>query len=152
PEARTAALLAPRAADLAGALLGGDRPRTYLLVGQNDDEPRATGGFIGTLGLLTLADGRITASDVRSSYLWDRPGLAPLPAPEPLQRYMNAGGWYLRDANWWLDFRRTAAQLLLLWEREHGNAEQVDGVIAIDSSALELLLRAVGTVDVPELG
>jgi hypothetical protein len=151
-ELRAAADLAPRLPDLAARALGGDRARTYLLVGQNADEMRATGGFIGTLGLLTVADGRVAATDVRSSYLWDRPDAPKPPAPRPLERYMNFGGWYLRDANWWVDFRHTAAQLLLLWEREQGQADGIDGVIAIDQDALRLLLEAVGGVEVPELG
>ncbi len=151
-ELAAGAELGPRLADLAGRMLGGDRARTYLLVGQNNDEIRATGGFIGTLGLLTLAEGRVAATDVRSSYLWDRPDRPKPPAPQPLQQYMNFGGWYLRDANWWIDFRRTAAQLLLMWEREQGNAAGIDGVVAIDRVALDELLDAVGGVDVPELG
>src|SRR5262249_3001317 len=62
---RSAATALSALPDLAGRLLGGDRSRTYLLVGQNSDEARATGGFIGTLGRLTLADGRVVSSDVR---------------------------------------------------------------------------------------
>jgi hypothetical protein len=84
--------------------------------------------------------------------LWDRPELPPLPAPEPLQRYMNVGGWFMRDANWWIDYRRSVAQLLLMWDREQGAAAQVDGVIAVDRQTLEALLDAVGGVEAPELG
>ncbi len=152
PQLSMAAALAPSLPDLASRLLGGDRPRTYLLVGQNNDELRATGGFIGTLGTLTVSDGRVAASDVRSSYLWDDPAVPKLAAPEPLRQYMNFGGWYLRDANWWVDFRRSAAQLVLMWEREHGQTPRIDGVIAVDRVALELLLDAVGGVNVAELG
>jgi uncharacterized protein DUF4012 len=137
---------------LAGQLLGAERTRTYLLVGQNDDEARATGGFVGTLGRLSVADGRITNSDVRSSYDWDNP-LAPrsLP-PVPLQKYMDFGAWYLRDANWWIDFPTTAQQLLAIWDQQQGGAGQIDGVIAIDEPGLAGLLDAVGGVDVPDLG
>jgi Protein of unknown function (DUF4012) len=138
--------------DLAGRLLGVDRPRTYLLVGQNSDEARATGGFIGTLGRLTLADGRVVNSDVRSSYDWDNHSVPRVLPPEPLQKYMNFGAWYLRDANWWIDFRTTTEQLLTLWDQHQGGADQIDGVIAIDEPGLAGLVDAVGGVDVPELG
>jgi hypothetical protein len=144
--------LAPDLPELANTLLGGDHPRRYLLLGQNNDEARATGGFIGTLGLLTVAEGRIAHSDVRSSYEWDNPYLPPTPAPGPLQQYMNFGAWYLRDANWWVDFPSTVDRLLWLWQREQGTADQVDGVVAVDRTALEMLLDAVGGVEVPELG
>lgn len=146
------ARVVPQGPMAVGKLLGVDRPRTYLLVGQNEDEIRATGGYWGTLGVLTVADGRVVHTDVRSSELWDNPSVPKLFAPEPLQKYMNFGGWYLRDANWWVDFRRSAAQLLLMWDREWGNADTIDGVIAIDSTALEMLLESLGTVEIPELG
>ena len=149
---RAVAALAPSSVELLARLLGGDQPRTYLLLGQNNEEVRATGGFIGTLGRLTVADGAIVASDVRSSYLWDSPDIAPLPAPEPLQRYMNFGAWFLRDANWWIDYRRSVAQVMLMWDRDQGGSADISGVIAVDRQALDGLLEAVHGVDVPELG
>ena len=39
---------------------GGTSPRTYLVLNQNPDEPRPTGGFIGTYGLLTATAGRLS--------------------------------------------------------------------------------------------
>ncbi|MCX6023615.1 MAG: DUF4012 domain-containing protein, partial [Chloroflexi bacterium] len=41
-----------RAALAAPAMLGLDGPRTYLVLGQNNDELRPTGGFIGTAGIV----------------------------------------------------------------------------------------------------
>ena len=137
---------------LAGQLLGADRTRTYLLVGQNDDEARATGGFVGTLGRFSVTDGRITNSDVRSSYDWDNPLAPRLLPPEPLEKYMDFGAWYLRDANWWINFPSTAQQLLAMWDQHQGGADQIDGVIAIDEQGLAELLDAVGGVDAPDLG
>ena len=40
------------------SLLGADKPAEYLLLAQNPDELRATGGFIGAVGVLTLDQGR----------------------------------------------------------------------------------------------
>jgi hypothetical protein len=152
PQLRSIVAMAPRLSSLTARLLGGDRPRTYLVMGQNNDEARATGGFMGTLGVLTVADGQVVADDVRSSYLWDNPQVPKPRAPAPLEYYMNFGGWYLRDANWWLDFRTSATQLLQMWDREQGTADAIDGVIALDQPALKLLLDAVDGVDVPDLG
>ncbi len=149
---RAAVTTFPTLPDVASTLLGGDGPRTYLLVGQNDDEARATGGFIGTLGRLTVDHGRVVASEVRSSYDWDNHSVPRLMPPLPLQKYMNFGAWYLRDANWWIDFRQTSQQLLTIWQQHQGGADDIDGVIAIDGAALAGLLDAVGGVDVPDLG
>src|SRR5205807_1023773 len=56
------------------ASMGFDRPKTYLILGQSNDEIRATGGFIGSMGLLTVSHGKIEQLDYKSSYDWDRPG------------------------------------------------------------------------------
>ena len=50
---------AAAAAELAPAIFGGEGPRTYLLVVQNNAESRATGGFIGSYGLITAQDGKL---------------------------------------------------------------------------------------------
>jgi hypothetical protein len=89
---------------------------------------------------------------VRSSYDWDNPSAPRLLPPEPLQKYMDFGAWYLRDANWWIDFPTTAQQLLAIWDQHQGDADQLDGVIAIDEPGLAELLDAVGGVNVPDLG
>ena len=47
-------------AQAAPALLGADGPRTYLLLAQNNDELRATGGFISGAGHVTIDRGRIS--------------------------------------------------------------------------------------------
>src|SRR5262249_44371076 len=59
-EARRAAA----AAELAPAMFGGHGPRTYLLIVQNNAESRATGGFIGSFGLLTADDGKLHISEL----------------------------------------------------------------------------------------
>lgn len=152
PSFRRAQAALSQLSTTAPALLGADGPRTYLVMDQNDDELRATGGFIGTLGVVTITQGQITSVDFRSSYDWGQSSTVTRPAPEPLQRYMNFGAWYLRDANWWVDYREDAAQILSMWDQDEGNAAGIDGVIAVDQQALESLLGAVGPVNVPELG
>ncbi|HEX6511293.1 MAG TPA: DUF4012 domain-containing protein, partial [Chloroflexota bacterium] len=142
---------ASRAPELAGSLLGASAPKTYLILGQDNAEPRATGGFVGVMGPIELSAGRVTHTDFRSSYDWDDdPRLTPLAPPQALQRYMNSGAWFLRDANWWPDFRQSAGQVETLWTHRQGGP--VDGVIAVDLQALDDLLVAVDGVDVPELG
>ena len=47
------------AARIAPAIFGGEGDRTYLLVVQNNAESRATGGFIGSYGLITAQDGKL---------------------------------------------------------------------------------------------
>ena len=143
---------ARRGLELLGALgpaLGMEGPRSYLLLGQNNAEIRATGGFIGSVGLITVENGAVVRLEYGSSYTVDDKARPPLP-PAPLARYLGLGGWYLRDANWWPDFPASAAQVEEAWRRAgHG---PVDGVVAIDTTAVEGLLRVVGPVEVSGFG
>jgi len=145
PEVRRA----PELLQVLGPTVGLDRPRTYMLLGQNREEVRASGGFIGTAGSFTLDKGALTNFEYGSSYLVDE-DVAPPPAPPPMVRHLGLGGWYLRDANWWPDFPATAAQVEQAWQR--AGRPPVDGVIAIDNTVVESLLRALGPLDVPGFG
>ncbi|HZY42070.1 MAG TPA: DUF4012 domain-containing protein, partial [Anaerolineae bacterium] len=55
-------------ARIAPQLLGADRPRTYLIILQNEDELRPTGGFISAAGRVTLDAGKILTLTVTDAY------------------------------------------------------------------------------------
>jgi len=129
--------------------LGAEQPRSYLLLAQNQDELRATGGFISGAGVLALHEGAIQAMELGDSYALDDLS-KPYPAPpEPLRRYMQAGYWLLRDANWSPDFPTSATQALDLYQLSTG--ERPDGVVAFDQTAIQRLLVVLGPVEVPHL-
>lgn len=131
-----------RLAHRAPALLGFDGPRRYLILAQNNDELRATGGFIAGVGLLTLEAGKIAGLSFNDSYAvdnFDKPH--PL-APESMKRMLGIELWVVRDANWSPDFPaggRTAAEI---YGTDHEVA--IDGVIAIDMYVLQELVEATG--------
>ncbi len=92
----------------APALLGADAPRTYLLLAQNSEELRATGGFISGAGHVTIDHGRLTGLVLKDSYAldnWQQPHPRP---PAAITKYMAADLWVLRDANWSPDFPTSA--------------------------------------------
>ena len=135
-----------RAAELGPYLLGADGARTYLVLAQNEDELRPTGGFISAAGRVHVENGRITELAIADSYSFDDLS-KPYPwPPYPLYEYMGADYWLLRDANWSPDFptaAETAAGLYLL-----STGVDVDGVISLDQAALEYLLASIGHVEV----
>jgi hypothetical protein len=128
-------------------MLGFYCPRTYLLLGQNQDELRPTGGYISVAGHLVLEQGRIVAVEMHDSYTVDDLSQPYPRPPEPLYTIMGADLWLLRDADWSPDFPSNARQAAELYWMGQGVA--VDGVIAFDQAALPLLLREIGALEVP---
>lgn len=135
---------------LAPALLGASGPRTYLILAQNGDELRPTGGFISGVGLLRLEEGRVVGLDFQDSYSVDNRNLPHPPPPEPLTRYMQAGMWVLRDVNWSPDFPTVARAAKELYKLDQG--VEVDGVIAVDLTGLRDMLEATGPIELETYG
>jgi hypothetical protein len=136
-------------ADLLPPLSGYPQPRTYLVLLQNNTELRPTGGFIGTVGTVTIADGAATNITAQDVYAVDGPGEVKLTerAPAPLRKYLAAGKWLMRDANWSPDFPTAARKAAQLYNLESGGTS-FDGVIAIDPTTGQDLLRIVGAIKI----
>lgn len=134
-----------RLLESAPALLGEDAPRYYLVLAQNNDEVRPTGGFISAVGVLRVARGDIGVEWFGDSFAADDLSLIHPPPPEPLQKYMWASQWLLRDVNWSADFPTTArkAQEMVAYDRHL----KTDGVIAVDVRFLPRLVSAIGNVE-----
>ncbi len=121
-------------------------PQTYLILLQNEDEIRATGGFITAVGTVTVENGELIGYKVEDSYaVDDLTRVYPQP-PWQLEAYMDAPIWVLRDANWSPDFPTTAGWVEHLYA--YYSAHGVDGVIAIDQRAIQILLKAIGPTEV----
>lgn len=124
--------------------LGYDRPRSYLLVAQNSDELRATGGFIPGAWILTLDQGEIAQLAFWDTVEVDDLDASPPLPPEGLLQSLWAGAWLFRDAGWYPDFPTSAGvmeQMFLL-----GKNISVDGVIAMDQLALRDILDVLGPI------
>lgn len=128
------------------ALAGADQPRTYLIIAQNNDELRATGGFISAVGSLTLDHGKITGLKFEDSYAVDDFTQSYPDAPDPLERYMLAYVWVFRDANWSPDYPTSARKMVELYQISRN--VPIDGVIAVDQLALQDVVGALEPVTV----
>ena len=121
-----------------------DGPKTYLLLAQNEDELRPTGGFITAVGTLVVQNGtvlRVSFADSGDVDNWAHPYPQ---APWQLERYMNSPVLILRDANWFPDFRTSALYAESLYAYRYSHS--VDGVIAFDQHLLVTLLEATGPI------
>ncbi len=138
--------LVPLLPDLSGM----NGAQTYLILAQNEDELRATGGFISGVGLLTAANGEIQALDFQdASFVADylhKPYSLP---PQPMVDFMGLELFLFRDANYWPDFRISAEKAIELYRYSLDNVPPIDGVIAINQRFLQTLLGAIGAVELP---
>lgn len=128
-------------------LLGQDVPQDILVLLQNPDELRPTGGFIGTIGRIRLNNGVLEQLQTDDVYSVDGRvlGREQFEAPEPIQRYMEVKNWYLRDANWSPDFETAAKDVKSLYEYESGE-EGIDTIIATTPFIIEQLLNITGPI------
>lgn len=122
-------------------------PRHYLLVVQNSDELRATGGFISALGVLTLDKGRLANLEFVDSYGLYQPDQSYPPAPAPMTKFMDIPYILFRDANWSPDFPTTAALLRVIYRQETG--VDIDGIVTVDLHALEMIVGALSPLQMP---
>ena len=131
-------------------IAGIDGQRHYIILAQNEDELRATGGFISGVGLLVVENGRITTLNFQDANTIDDWQNKPYEALKsgPLYEFMNLELFFFRDANLWPDFPTSAETAMNLYS--YGlDLPPLDGAIAIDQQFLTLLLDATGPVTIP---
>ncbi|WP_171042370.1 DUF4012 domain-containing protein [Sinomonas gamaensis] len=139
---------ADNVAGILPSMLGDSRPRTYLVLFQNNAELRATGGIPGAAAEVRVDHGHITlgrqtaAKDIRK---FPQPVL-PL-ADQTKGLYGEITGQYFQDVNLVPQFPLTARLAGEMWKQQFGT--QVDGVISLDPVALGYILQATGPVKLP---
>ncbi|MEI9966820.1 MAG: DUF4012 domain-containing protein, partial [Candidatus Moraniibacteriota bacterium] len=127
-------------------LLGGNGPRKYLFLFQNNHELRPTGGFIGTYALLDMNDGVVRDFFVDGIFNPDGQLKENIVPPEPLQKI--SAGWSLHDSNWFPDFPTSAEKAIFFYEKTGGPT--VDGVITVTPAVLGRLLAITGPIALPD--
>ena len=136
------------AAAAAPTLLGAEEPAHYLLLAQNNDEIRATGGFITGIGVATVTRGNPGKLTIRDSYDFDKFTVDHPYAPEAMQRHMGIILWVTRDGNWSPDFPTAAQAVEDLYHLE--NTTEIEGMVAFDMQGLQALVEAVGPLYIEE--
>ena len=127
-------------------LLGFENPKNYLLLFQNDEELRPTGGFIGSIGDMTVSQGKITELTVQDVYALDGQLRNHIEPPPVIRRYLQPH-LYLRDSNFSLNFQESASSAALLYNLE--TTKRPDAVIAINLEVLRRVIKVTGPVELP---
>lgn len=138
-----------RTVQLLPAMLGVDGPREYLLLAQNNAEPRASGGMVGSVLLLRADDGSLEVVDQRAgSALGDLTEPVAQIDEAELALFGPTLATDMRNVTFTPDFPRAGELAKAVWEREVGGT--IDGVLSVDPGALAHLLEATGPVDLPD--
>jgi len=135
-------------------ILGWDGPRRYLILTQDPAELRASGGLIGSYGIIAFDRGRITERRFQNVSLLDGKTDYPFaPPPQELADYLLGPkqSWQLADAGWSPDFPTSARDALRLYVSESRDS-RVDGVLAITTYTIDELLKVTGPITVPDYG
>jgi hypothetical protein len=136
-------------AQIMPGILGQESSRTYLLLLQNSDELRPTGGFISAVGRLQVDHGELLSMDVEDSYTIDDFAHTYPDPPQPLLDYMGSEQWVLRDVNWSPDFPTTALDAIKLYQISR--PEHVDGVVSLNLKGVGMLVAGLEPLDVQAL-
>jgi hypothetical protein len=144
-DVRMTTATAARAVQLLPAMLGSDGPRDWLVLAQNNAEPRATGGIPGAVLLVRAEAGEVSFVEHAAAAdfgPFDQPVLDLSPAEDAL--FGDELGRYMQDVNFTPDFPRTAQLAREMWRDTRGGDPQ--GVLSIDPVVLQSLLDVTGPV------
>ncbi|MDD4290306.1 MAG: DUF4012 domain-containing protein [Patescibacteria group bacterium] len=134
--------------DVTNQILGSDGMKRYLLLFQNNNEIRPTGGFIGSIAIVDIKQGEIQNIIVPPGGPYDyRAGITDsFIAPKPM--WLINPNFYFWDMNWWVDAPISYSTIAENFERAGG--QTVDGVISINSDLMLDVLKLTGPVHIDE--
>ncbi len=134
------------------AAFGGDGPARYLVLIQNPSELRPTGGFPGTIAMVTFDRGQLRSYDFYDVYDLNQAYTTtphdPVQQPWPLAKYAPSPQLSILDASWWSNFPTSAATIMKMYQTT--GWPPIKGVVALDPSFVGSMLKITGpmTIDV----
>lgn len=130
-------------------ILGHTDHKRYLVVFQNNRELRASGGFLGSFGLIDINKGKVTKMTIPGGGTYDLNGSlkAQVSSPEPL--HLVNPIWQIQDANWWPDWPASAQKIE--WFYNQSGGPTVDGVLSLTPDVIEQMLKITGPIDMNDL-
>jgi hypothetical protein len=124
----------------------GKGQKSFLLLFENNNELRPTGGFIGTYGFYKFDNGKIISQKISSVYDLDGQIGGKVAPPGPF--FSLTDKWGLRDSNWFVDFASSARKASSFYELT--GKETPDAVIAVTPDLFIDLLQVTGPIEFPK--
>lgn len=139
-------------------ILGFPSSTNYLLIFQNNDELRPSGGFIGSYAIIQANNAKFKTINTADSYHLDMPvkDTLKLEANPILNKYLKTEKMFLRDANWSPDWQLSAQninyvydKIIEVWpkDRELPFNEGFDYTIGITPDLVSALLEITGPIE-----
>lgn len=131
----------------------GEERKKYLILFQNDNELRPTGGFLTAYAIINVENGKVEAEKSDDIYELDQKFTKKIDIPEELGRYLTTEKyWNLRDMNVSPDFKESMDKFFENYQTVNGEPDNLDGIIAIDTNFLTSLLDVLGPIEVAGYG
>ena len=125
-------------------LAGADAPKRYMIAFQNSAEARGTGGILGAFAIVEMNKGTFTVIRTGSNAVLYSLKDVPVKVPAEFTKLYGKNPAILQNSNLSPHFPYGAEIWRGLWKKQFG--EQLDGVIAVDPSALSYVLQATGPI------
>lgn len=127
--------------------------KKYLVLFQNDNELRPTGGFLTAYAIINVTDGKVEAEKSDDIYELDQKFQKTEAIPKELGRYLTTEKyWNLRDMNISPDFKESMDKFYENYQGINGEPSEIDGIIAVDTHFLTSLMKVLGPTEVPGYG
>lgn len=131
--------------ELGKNLLGFSGKKSILLLFMNNAEQRYGGGFIGSVGVVNVENGKIKAEPVKSVYYYDRYLEAKDPYINPADNELGNEADTIRNSGQNVDWQENGKRVKLIYESKTGN--KIDFVIGITPEVLKSLLDETGPIN-----
>ena len=125
-------------------LVGADAPKRYMIAFQNSAEARGTGGILGAFAIIELNKSSFSVVRTGSNAIFYWLKDVPVKVPTEFTKLYGKNPAILQNSNLSPHFPYGAEIWMGIW-KEHFD-EQLDGVIAVDPSALSYVLKATGPI------
>jgi hypothetical protein len=150
-ETRETIFKARKLIEILPELIGLDgKRRDFMVLFQNEMEIRASGGFLGSYGILSFEGGRLLNFEIKDIYEADGQLRGHVEPPVPIRDVLGEAAWFMRDANWQASF--PAAVLDIQWFLEKSTNRKVDGIIGINLAVAKSILEVVGEITMIDYG
>jgi hypothetical protein len=135
-------------------LIGSDRPHRLLVFSQNPDEPRPTGGFLGTYGVVEGDAGHVRLDRYGDILKWVKAhpqiGVKPTASPTAFHFASPPEAQGLANVNATPDWPAAADLAMRLWSE--AGEKPVDGAFSLMPQTMARIVGVLGPIQMPAYG